>query len=159
MRAKRDDIVPPSRWPLYIEGSRSPLTVNNCRFRIVTSGTRDSGFRARLFAARRTIQRRCAHFHWCHRGARDRRKFLKDNARFEEYGQRSRKNIRFRARRGMCCILRKSIHTYVAVWVERRASLRNFQALLWVKLFIYLFIFEIVVKYNTNYNIRKYYVS
>lgn len=53
-----DGIVPPSsRSSLYIEGSRSPLTVNNRRFRVVTSGTRDSGFRARARAyPRQAIQ-------------------------------------------------------------------------------------------------------
>lgn len=111
---KRDGIVLlPSRMSLYIEGSRSPLTVNNCRFRIVTSGTRDSGFRARLCTPDGfSVDARA--FIDVTGKPRDRRKFLKDNARFEEYEQRSRKNIRFRARRGMC-ILRKSIHTRVRV--------------------------------------------
>lgn len=35
-------IHPPSRSSFYIVRSRSPLTVNNRRFRAVTSGTRDS---------------------------------------------------------------------------------------------------------------------
>lgn len=41
-RACGDIIPPPSRSSFYIVRSRSPLTVNNRRFRAVTSGTRDS---------------------------------------------------------------------------------------------------------------------
>lgn len=43
-------IPPPSRSSFYIVRSRSPLTVNNRRFRAVTSGTRDSRSIPRAYA-------------------------------------------------------------------------------------------------------------
>lgn len=109
-------IPPPSRSSFYIVRSRSPLTVNNRRFRAVTSGTRDSRSIPRALTPamgcngmQRALdpQQACATVIDVAEEPRDRGKLSEDNARQSA----SCRNIRFRTGQRRVRILRGSIHS------------------------------------------------
>lgn len=144
LQKMRDGIVLlPSRSSLYIERSRSPLTVNNCRLCTVTSGTCDSGSRAHLCSPGDSTQMRICVRTFIDDVTEepcDRRKFLKDNARFEEQEHSGAARISGFVRDGGCAfcekafiLLRPSLPPLLRVCrsiqnklLKRMISLRNF---------------------------------